>query len=593
MDRRKLLLGLSAAAGAAAVFRFETMPQKKRCELCSKPFVGALFALGKGLPEPKTDVSAEKPLFYKVKKPKGKAGWRLGYAKKSILPTDFGSKQYCIAGNTRFPANYARGVLDDLCVRVIVLDDGIFGPAAFAAVDCIGLSSKVVGEIRVKLLTFAEQNGIVLLNVASTHTHSGVDTMGVWGPIAEVYRNNKEYYRTSKGEFEQSCDLAYLSFVEDTVVEAVKEAFCDLAPGKLYEALIGKNSFKKYDAGDKNLPFTERGLADYVWDRREPLDCSTQLLRLRFQPDDPKKKPTLIVNFGAHPYINGLKLRGKGNGDRLSGDFVWPLGNYIEKSGANFLFVNGAIAGVYPRRLYSGELSLRDQAGAFGREVAMITLGMTKTKCELLSDPLTSPEVYERESGIFHDGKRSVYADWAANRSEEPAAETQLPPAMNIRLQRTELIADNPIFSLIAKLGIGAYNIIRSADGTYRSVTEVGLFELGGGLVRAALIPGELEPAVLSGSDAVTAEASFSGEAFAPKTLADASSDENLVVFGLMNDEIGYIIPDNDFCMMFLGTGKHMTKLFGSHYLEIFSFGKSTASAIAKAFAKLAEAQTE
>jgi hypothetical protein len=39
--------------------------------------------------------------------------------------------------------------------------------------------------------------------------------------------------------------------------------------------------------------------------------------------------------------------------------------------------------------------------------------------------------------------------------------------------------------------------------------------------------------------------------------------------------------------MMFLGSNKFMRKIFGDHYLEIFSFGKETASTIVNAFKDL------
>ena len=67
----------------------------------------------------------------------------------------------------------------------------------------------------------------------------------------------------------------------------------------------------------------------------------------------------------------------------------------------------------------------------------------------------------------------------------------------------------------------------------------------------------------------------------------DALEYEDLTVFGLTTDACGYIIPDNDFSMMFLGSNKFMQKLFGNHYLEIFSFGKETASTLVRAFKDL------
>ena len=108
-----------------------------------------------------------------------------------------------------------------------------------------------------------------------------------------------------------------------------------------------------------------------------------------------------------------------------------------------------------------------------------------------------------------------------------------------------------------------------------------------GNCLKIAFIPGEIEPDILSGSNSLKKEYSFSGENFSEGSLKEALECEDLMVFGLTNDSCGYIIPDNDFSMMFLGSNKFMRKIFGNHYLEIFSFGKETASTIVKAFKDL------
>ena len=50
-------------------------------------------------------------------------------------------------------------------------------------------------------------------------------------------------------------------------------------------------------------------------------------------------------------------------------------------------------------------------------------------------------------------------------------------------------------------------------------------------------------------------------------------------MFGLANDAIGYVVPDNDYCM----------GLVFNHYQETLSLGKNTASFLMKNYAQLAD----
>jgi hypothetical protein len=189
---------------------------------------------------------------------------------------------------------------------------------------------------------------------------------------------------------------------------------------------------------------------------------------------------------------------------------------------------------------------------------------------------------------LFAANEKSVYSQWVASKGNEVIEEVELKPLLNLTVEKTSLSVDNPIFYLVAKYRIGSYTIIPESVDKYSSFTEVGLVELGGKR-KIALVPGEMEPAVLSGSQAVQEKESFSHSKFSSTALKDSAKDESLTVFGLTNDAIGYIIPDNDFSMMFLGTSKIMKKLFGNHYLEIFSFGKNTAVSVADSFKKICE----
>ncbi|MBO5856905.1 MAG: hypothetical protein J6Q87_01505, partial [Clostridia bacterium] len=348
-----LKLAIGAAAVGAGVKLYK-MPNKERADMFSRNFVKAISKFSNGLPEPvvnssSDDVSSvsQQDLITEATK---NSKWVLGYSQKSIIPDDILTKEYCIGGVTRLPARFPTGVLDDIRVRAICLGTTTGELSVFAAVDCIGLSNRCIRIIRQRLADFCHENNIASVNISSTHTHSSIDTMGIWGRIIEVFRNNRKVLIKGEGELMNSCDEEYLEFLYEKVIGTIKEAVADKKNGKLYKAYMG-NSSEKSVSEDASLK--ERGIKGYVWDRREPFDCSCQLLRLRFVPEDENAKETVLVSFGAHPYINSMSEEGKGTGENISGDFVYSLCEYLETAGKNAIFFNGPIAAVYPTRLYS------------------------------------------------------------------------------------------------------------------------------------------------------------------------------------------------------------------------------------------------
>lgn len=103
---------------------------------------GILAAVGKlahKLPEPNFgDISDyESRNFYPGHSEfatSGKRGarWRLGYARRSLVPDDYNQKDYYIAGYLSYPPNVMSGVIDDQAVRVICLDDSSGAGASFS-----------------------------------------------------------------------------------------------------------------------------------------------------------------------------------------------------------------------------------------------------------------------------------------------------------------------------------------------------------------------------------------------------------------------------------------------------------------------------
>lgn len=57
------------------------------------------------------------------------------------------------------------------------------------------------------------------------------------------------------------------------------------------------------------MTLSEYGIKDFIFAKRPPREYSPRLNRLRFVPDNGASRPTVLVNFGAHPYANGLRIK--------------------------------------------------------------------------------------------------------------------------------------------------------------------------------------------------------------------------------------------------------------------------------------------
>ena len=100
--------------------------------------------------------------------------------------------------------------------------------------------------------------------------------------------------------------------------------------------------------------------------------------------------------------------------------------------------------------------------------------------------------------------------------------------------------------------------------------------EMGG--VKVAFMPGEIVQDLICGGGSLTADGSFTGKDFGYKTVYELFG-EDTICFGLMNDAIGYVVPDNDYSMA----------LLGDHYQEMISLGEEAGSTILKGMAEIAE----
>lgn len=564
------LLSLTGAAGAFANIKTRAQLNYVLFTYMELGIVSLLRVIAGILPDPPTTLSAEEyesAHFYPgngkfLDAPAPGAIWSLGFAQESLVPQDILRKDYYIAGYLfqNFPANKVETVLDDIKVRTIVLDDNSGrGKSSFSTLECIGLSNADVRKIRADLADYAKENHLVSINITATHTHSSIDTQGLWNPPFFKVANNLAVSLLGRGTIQPGTDEEYMAFLRAQTVATIIAACENMETGSLYIA--------------------QKDASKYMFDKRDPASYLGDLTRLRFVPDCESSKETLIVNMGAHPYITGLKTDNS-SGKELSADYTAYMGEVIEASGRNFMFFNGAISGVYSDRGPTNDgvpMSRRsEQAERYGLELGRFVLAMTLTREQILADELLADtERVLADMAASTGGYSLWYAGW------QPVEETLAQPMMNIRLKEVVVTIENPLIQAIGKLGLVNNTILKDRNGRYQTVTEIGYLEIGH-TVGIAMMPGELSPDLVTGLAGATAEGSFSGQPF-PLPSMNAVAGKDLLVFGLANDAVGYILPDNDYCMLFFDD----VEPFGDHYQETLSFGKSLGSTLIGAFIQL------
>ena len=236
--------------------------------------------------------------------------WSLGHSDKSLVPENWEDYDLFLGGfisEQNFFTNDVRQILDDMKVRVIALNDGTGrGTAVFATVDSIGMSNGDIRIIRGMLQDFAKENDINSINIFATHTHSGIDTQGLWTEIYRKWPMNIASAMSGIGETEQGTDPEFMAYLYGKVSEAIREAVGSMTEGKM--------TYAEKDIGEK-----------YFSNKNRPSATSldTKLRRFTFVPFDKSETPTIIVNMSAHPDVVGLPVADddvKGHG--VSGDYI-------------------------------------------------------------------------------------------------------------------------------------------------------------------------------------------------------------------------------------------------------------------------------
>ncbi len=393
--------------------------------------------------------------------------WTLGYGEEVLTPEDITADTYYIAGyNTNNPA---KGVLDDMYAKAVYIDDNTSrGGVVLCAIDCVGLSRHDINDIRKIVIESKKIPSLKSINICSTHTHSAIDTQGLWG---------KNFLSDGKND-------DFMQSLKVKTAEAIIKAYEARENGKLY---FGTAKAENMQA-----------------DTRTPIEYSDIITSIRFEPNE-SKKDTYIVNFNAHAEGLGSKTT------QVSADFPAYLTKEINNrtGGANVLFVNGAVGG-----LITG-----DQIDNFLKSDTFDCIGYTKDYGKKIADYVL---------GITN--------------------EKELSPIINISTKSIKVRCDNTALLLAKFLGVLNNDAEKTGKTEVSIISEVSYMELGNNQIGIFMIPGELYPELETGAF-LSAEKSGTGKEAQYKVLSEMTDCEHSFVLGLCNDELGYIIPDNDFVL--------------------------------------------
>jgi putative sterol carrier protein len=194
----------------------------------------------------------------------------------------------------------AEEVHDDVYASAVVIQAGDT-KMAIVSCDLIGLLHPAVQEIRRKVTSVPAENIVI----AATHTHSGPDSIGLWGqPEQGVSGVDKEWYAQMKQK----------------VADAIEEAAKNLQPAVLRVA-----SAEGVTGVSRNVRVAEI------------LDTSIAVLQLRTANDN--KTIATVVNYAVHPELMNIRS--------LTSDIVHYMRQTIEGAeGGIALFLNGAQGGM-------------------------------------------------------------------------------------------------------------------------------------------------------------------------------------------------------------------------------------------------------
>lgn len=414
-----------------------------------------------------------------------------GAAKASITPDVKANKVYMAGfGNNRV----ATGVHDDLWVRCLALA-AANDKLVMCDVDLIGLFYDDVLKVRAQVK--AEMPDVTQVVVASAHDHEGPDAMGLWGPAP----------------FESGIDTKYMDGLDDRVAATALSALRSMQAARL---TLAKDEHPL--------------LALLQDDSRPPYVKDPHLFVMRLTAARAGDPIATLVNWSDHPET--LDSRNT----LITADYPHWLCQYVEqREGGTAVFFNGAIGGLLS--------TLGDQVALQDPDTGEVAKDGTWKKAELFGNTVGELAVRALASGteVPVDSivirRKVIYAPVENDRF-------RVAGALGLYRGRKPLFTGGQPDPTVVERDLPGFGKVKYATG-HDLQTEVDYIQFRAGgrlLAEIATVPGEIYPELVNGGITRYPGADYPDAPFEPAVRAGMHSAYRLI-FGLANDELGYIIP--------------------------------------------------
>ncbi|MFT5357961.1 MAG: hypothetical protein ACI9KE_005198 [Polyangiales bacterium] len=428
----------------------------------------------------------------------------------------------------------ASGVADPQWASAIVLENGDTR-VALVSLDVVGFFYDDVVRARMRL----SDADLDYMAVMATHTHEARDTLGQWGG----------------GLGSSGVDLEYMDFIYGAIAQAVREAITALQPANIEYA----STFIRDQPG---------GVRRYVSDSRDPQVLDDEIRVIRFMEAGEDETIATLINFASHPEYAGSR------NTLLSSDFAHSLREGVENG------VQGpteALEGLGGIAVFFN--------GAVGSQIGPNDLDTPQT-----FDGVPFPNnTIELAHGVGEQFAAFTLEAMETSTQEESAA-------LAFRARDFELAVDNPLFIFGFTVGIFPTRTPRpanpaiplSAGNTGYIRTEVAVVDIG--RARLLLVPGELDPSLFVGgydgsytpadrpivNEEVTnpPDLSLAPEGPYMRDRAAEGGFDYVLLFGLANDELGYLVPTYDYQLS--EDSPYFEQAPGDHYEETNGIGPNT-----------------
>lgn len=412
-----------------------------------------------------------------------------------------------------------RYAADVLSVRTICLDDSR-GKVLIASVDAIGLTNASKNAVAALIDEYCAANGIddiVSINVTATHTHSAIDTLGILQAVGQIV-DGSLIDNVLNGVETDIPDDKYLSFLHQTIADSMIAAYNDMEEGSLYMAKADDTiSYTDENGEEKTENFFQPGA-----DTTEILE---EIYKLTFVPANASSPVTVIANFAVHPEKVGVSTSEEIL-PTVSADMIPYMEQQIVKSyedkgqDCNFIYINSAIG-----------------------SMIKMDMGINSVYAAEYPEEANNPiydTTYENRSMRYG----IILGDYIA--AMELGEEVE--PILNVKTDEVIVKTDNFMLRLLALLQVTNNVILTDEDNSVYTVSEVGYMEIGEN-IKIFMCPGEINPELIGTDDhLLSGDYSLTRADFQYEALVNYfDEDDEVLVFGLINDMAGYIDPDNDY----------------------------------------------